>query len=134
MIRRKAKATDMYKYWIDARVFYREHPATGEFERWSGRAWREVAGADGAKIAFNGTLIPRSAAKQLYPNAIRGTGPKNVSTRHALRNATVQPADFSDPESQRVLEAAACAVAFELGREAGREYFARLIGKTKVSK
>lgn len=41
-------------------------------------------------------------------------------------------ADFSDHESQRVLAAAACAVARELGREAAREYFGELIGKRKV--
>lgn len=42
-------------------------------------------------------------------------------------------ADFSDRESRRVLAAAACAVARELGREAAREYFAEVIGKAKVS-
>jgi hypothetical protein len=42
-------------------------------------------------------------------------------------------ADFSDPESQRVLAAAAQAVARELGREAAREYFAELLGQPKVS-
>ena len=46
---------------------------------------------------------------------------------------SVQPADFSDRESQRVLAVAAAAVARELGREAAREYFAALIGKPKVS-
>jgi hypothetical protein len=35
------------------------------------------------------------------------------------------PADFSDPESQRVLDAAARAVARELGRQAARELWAR---------
>jgi hypothetical protein len=38
-----------------------------------------------------------------------------------------QTADFSDPESQRVLAAAARALARELGRQAAREYFAELI-------
>lgn len=42
-------------------------------------------------------------------------------------------ADFTDPESQRVLAAAAQTVARELGREAAREYFAELIGQPKVS-
>jgi hypothetical protein len=46
-----------------------------------------------------------------------------------LEPKPVPPADFSDVESQRVLAAAASAVVFELGREAGREYFAELIGK-----
>ena len=60
-------------------------------------------------------------------------------TRAARRRLTlvetkpVQPADFSDRESLRVLAAAARAVARELGREAAREYFAELIGKQKVS-
>jgi hypothetical protein len=36
-------------------------------------------------------------------------------------------ADLSDPESQRVLTAAARAVARELGRQAARDYFAELI-------
>jgi len=44
---------------------------------------------------------------------------------------SVQPADFSDLQSQRVLMAAARAVARELGREAAREYFVELIGKPK---
>jgi hypothetical protein len=43
----------------------------------------------------------------------------------------VQAADFSDLESQRVLRAAAFAVAGELGRQAAREYFAEWIGKRK---
>ena len=48
--------------------------------------------------------------------------------------ATVTAAgDFSDRESQRVLTAAAHAVAHELGREAAREYFAELIGTPKAS-
>ena len=41
--------------------------------------------------------------------------------------------DFGDPESQRVLAVAACAVARALGREAAREYFAELIGRPKVA-
>ena len=43
------------------------------------------------------------------------------------------PADFSDPESQRVLSAAASAVARELGRQAAREHFAEVLARsTKV--
>ena len=41
--------------------------------------------------------------------------------------------DFSDAESQRVLTAASRAVARELGREAAREYFAKLIGRSRAS-
>jgi hypothetical protein len=44
----------------------------------------------------------------------------------------VYPTDFSDRESQRVLAAAARAVARELGRQAAREYFAEVIGKPKA--
>lgn len=60
-------------------------------------------------------------------------------TRSARRQLTlvdrksVPPADFSDHESQRVLAAAARAVARELGREAAREYFAELIGNRRPS-
>lgn len=50
-----------------------------------------------------------------------------------VETKSVQPADFSDVESQRVLTTAARAVARELGREAAREYFAQLIGEPKVS-
>ena len=42
-------------------------------------------------------------------------------------------ADFNDPESQRVLAAAASAVARELGRQAAREYFAELLVQPKRS-
>ncbi len=45
----------------------------------------------------------------------------------------VDPVDFSDRESRRVLAAAARAVAYELGREAAREHFAEWIGTPKVS-
>jgi len=58
------------------------------------------------------------------------------SARHPLTlvaTKSVHPADFSDVESQRVLAAAACAVARVLGREAAREHFAELIGKPKAS-
>ena len=41
-------------------------------------------------------------------------------------------ADFTDAESQRVLTAAARAVARELGREAAREHFADLLGRTRA--
>jgi hypothetical protein len=51
----------------------------------------------------------------------------------SLVKRSVPPTDFSDRESQRVLTAAARAVARELGREAAREYFAKLIGKPKAS-
>ena len=58
------------------------------------------------------------------------------AARHPLTlvvTESVEPADFSDSESQRVLAAAALTVARELGRQAAREYFAELIGRTKVS-
>jgi hypothetical protein len=48
-----------------------------------------------------------------------------------VRNETSTPCegagDFSDPESQRVLSAAAVALARELGRQAAREYFASVV-------
>lgn len=50
-----------------------------------------------------------------------------------VETKSVQPADFSDRESQRVLAAAASTVARELGREAAREYFSELIDTPKVS-
>lgn len=59
------------------------------------------------------------------------------SARRALtvvEKKSVQPADFSDVESQRVLRAAAYVLAGELGRQAAREYFAELIGRRKPPK
>ena len=50
----------------------------------------------------------------------------------ALADTDAPAIDFGDPESQRVLAAAADAVAYELGREAAREYFSKLIGKPKA--
>ena len=44
---------------------------------------------------------------------------------------SVSAADFSDPESQRVLAAAARSVAAELGRQAARELFAKVAGTEK---
>ena len=55
-----------------------------------------------------------------------------LSAQRSLALARTQsgPAeDFSDPDSLRVLRAAAYAVVGELGRQAAREYFAELIGK-----
>jgi hypothetical protein len=48
-----------------------------------------------------------------------------------VKTRSVRQADFSDRESQRVLTAAARAVARELGREAACEFFAELIGHPK---
>jgi len=48
-----------------------------------------------------------------------------------VETKSVQPADFGDPESQRVLTAAAHGVARELGRQAAREFFAEAIGTRK---
>jgi hypothetical protein len=50
-----------------------------------------------------------------------------------METKSAASADFGDPESQRVLAAAARAVARELGREAAREYFAELIRKKEGS-
>ena len=57
---------------------------------------------------------------------LRHAGP----ARRSLKLVDTKPAhsaDFSDPESKRVLSMAARTVARELGREAAREYFAKLI-------
>ena len=56
--------------------------------------------------------------------------------RRSLTLVDVKPAltaDFTDSESQRVLLVASRAVARELGRQAAREYFDRLIRKAKRS-
>lgn len=55
--------------------------------------------------------------------------------RCLLRLVDTKPAhsaDFSDPESKRVLSMAARTVARELGREAAREYFAKLIREPRL--
>ena len=57
------------------------------------------------------------------------------SARHWLTpvdTTSVQPAGFSDLESQRVLAVAARAVAQALGREAARAHFADVIGRSKA--
>jgi hypothetical protein len=41
-------------------------------------------------------------------------------------------ANFTDPESLAVLTSAARAVARELGRQAAREFFTELIGKSTI--
>ena len=64
-----------------------------------------------------------------------GKMPRPTGVAHCSRTLveakSAQAADFSDLESQRVLAAAVCAVARELGREAAREYFAELIRKPR---
>lgn len=67
--------------------------------------------------------VPRIAA-------VRGTASASNAKTVGPRADQV---DFSDPESQRVLRAAARAVACELGREAAREYFAELIRRPEFS-
>lgn len=57
--------------------------------------------------------------------------PPTRPSNDASEAPAIHLVDFSDRESQRVLAAAACAVARELGREAAREYFAEVIGKPK---
>ena len=52
------------------------------------------------------------------PRIVRPELPGRPPEDADVRN---QPADFTDPESQRVLDAAARAVARELGRQAARE-------------
>jgi hypothetical protein len=43
-------------------------------------------------------------------------------------------ADFTDRESQQVLTAAAVALAFALGREVARDYFADVVGRSRAPK
>lgn len=60
-------------------------------------------------------------------------GPKHVQRlSDAVEVEPTRSADFSDAESQRVLTAAARAVAWELGREAAREHFAKLVRTTSA--
>lgn len=101
--------------------------------------WLDKEIDDWLKARRGTTDSPKHASEKTKRQAIdrrvvTSTPPRNQSTRHASGNVAAQPADFSDPESQRVLAAAAHALAGELGREAGREYFAKLIGKPKASK
>ena len=86
-----------------------------------GLALRAIALVD---LTLSGSRrVPRTAP-------VRSTASASVAPAVAL---DLDPVDFSDPESQCVLAAAARAVARELGREAAREYFAELIGKPKAS-
>lgn len=65
-----------------------------------------------------------------------GRGPRTVPVRRTASASlapAADPVDFSDWESLRVLRAAARAVAYELGREAAREYFAELMCRSTVS-
>jgi hypothetical protein len=48
-----------------------------------------------------------------------------------LVEPTPQSADFTDPEGQRALSAAALSVARQLGRQAAREHFAALLDKAR---
>ena len=60
--------------------------------------------------------------------------PQARSPLTLVEPSPVRPlADFSDRDSQGVLRAAAEAVARELGRQAAREYFAELIGRSKIA-
>ena len=63
--------------------------------------------------------IPRAPSRRSVPASI---------------TPNVDRLDCSDFESQRVLTAAACAVARELGRQAAREYFAEAIEQWKGSR
>lgn len=65
------------------------------------------------------------------PRRARPARPVNLALTPA-KAESASPADFSDRESQRVLTAAARAVSHELGRQAGRQYFAELIGRHRM--
>jgi hypothetical protein len=66
-------------------------------------------------------VVPFTAAKQ-----------RRRLTASDAATSVNHEGDCSDPESQRVLSAAALAVARALGRQAAREYFAELLGTSKV--
>jgi hypothetical protein len=53
------------------------------------------------------------------------------NSRLPHRVKSVSEADFSDVESRRVFDAAVGAVARELGRQAGREWFDLMAGKER---
>jgi hypothetical protein len=66
--------------------------------------------------------------ERLKENRRKMPGRKQLATHTRASNQLdgVMRPDFSDPESLSVLEAASLAVAYELGREAAREYLAEL--------
>ena len=66
------------------------------------------------------------------PGRVPRVAPGSLATGAATAASLVDPVDFSDPESQRVLTAAARVVARELGREAAQEYFAELLHSSRV--
>lgn len=53
-----------------------------------------------------------------------------ISKTPTTQAATSDPADFSDPESQRVLDAIARSLSRELGRQAAREHCAAMLAPT----
>ena len=57
-----------------------------------------------------------------------------ISESPAAQALSCEPADFRDPESQRVLSAAASALVRELGRQAAREHFAAVLARSAKSK
>jgi hypothetical protein len=58
---------------------------------------------------------------------------KPISEAPTTQAVSYRPADFSDPESQRVLSAAATALARELGRQTAREHFAEMLARSTKS-
>jgi hypothetical protein len=105
-----------------------------------------VATISAAERGFRGVphiTLPNDESFRLPPidswdGTARGSGgiariaPAVFSQSIENASANADPVDFSDPESQRVLTAAARAVARELGREAAREYFAELLHSARV--
>jgi hypothetical protein len=71
-----------------------------------------------------------SAKSPIVPFLLPAKRRRRVAVSTA--ETTSARADFGDPESQRALDAAARAVARNLGRQAAREYFAELLGTPKV--
>jgi hypothetical protein len=60
--------------------------------------------------------------------------PRNTLPFSRTNDQSGRDQDFDNAESDRVFAAAARAVARELGRQAAREYFAKLIKTSEASK
>lgn len=75
----------------------------------------------------------RGRAVALVLSAFLQPSPRIPVGGASRRPETCPPAaDFSDAESKRILTLAARAVAYELGREAAREYFGELLRRRGI--
>jgi len=85
-----------------------------------------VTASRALRLAASGVrpLLPDRPMRVL----VWGFGLECATRRQALQRRAMRAAhDFSDAESQRVLGMATRSVAYELGREAAREYLASMI-------